>query len=132
MDDTKLEEFEKTYKKEKDYKIRIRMVTLHLVRVRNMSVSETADIQGHYRCLSSRKFTLQANRQMFSDVLTFFEHTDLLSTAPLPTLVFQQKGGQVHRNKIGERMLNTLSGILGSAPIGFPTRNNARMCSRRA
>ena len=63
---------------------------------------------------------------MFSDVLTFFEHMDLLSTAPLPTLVFQQKGGQVHRNKIGERMLNTLSGILGSAPIGFPTRNNAQ------
>ena len=56
---------------------------------------------------------------MFSDVLTFFEHTDLLSTAPLPTLLFKQKGGQVHHNKIGERMLNTLSGILGSAPIGI-------------
>ena len=63
---------------------------------------------------------------MFSDVLTFFEHTDLLSTAPLPTLVLEQKGGQVHRNKIGERMLNALSGILESAPIGFPTRNNAQ------
>ncbi len=63
---------------------------------------------------------------MFADVLTFFEHTDLLSTASLPTLVFAQKGGQVHRNKIGERMLNTLSGILWSAPIGFPTGNNAQ------
>ena len=59
-------------------------------------------------------------------MLTFFEHTDLLSTVPLPTLVFEQKGGQVHRNKIGERMLNTLSRILESAPIGFPTRNNAQ------
>ena len=46
MDDTKLEELEKAYKKEKDYKIRIRMVTVRMVRVRNMSVNETADIQG--------------------------------------------------------------------------------------
>ena len=46
MDDTKLEELEKAYKKEKDYKIRIRMVTVRMVRVRNMSVKETADIQG--------------------------------------------------------------------------------------
>ena len=51
---------------------------------------------------------------------------DLLSTAPLPTLVFQQKGGQVHRNKIGERILNTLSGILESASIRFSTGNNAQ------
>ena len=43
MDDTKLEELEKAYKKEKDYKIRIRMVTIRMVRVRNMSVNETAD-----------------------------------------------------------------------------------------
>ncbi len=63
---------------------------------------------------------------MFSIMLTFFEHTDLLPTVPLPTLVFQQKGGQVHHNKIGERILNTLSGILESAPIGFSTRNNAQ------
>ena len=63
---------------------------------------------------------------MFSDVLTFFKHTDLLSTVPLPTLVFKQKGGQVHHNKIGERMLNTLSEILESASMGFPTGNNAQ------
>ncbi len=63
---------------------------------------------------------------MFSIMLTFFEHTDLLSTVPLPTLVLAQKGGQVHRNKIGERILNTLSGILESASMGFPTRNNAQ------
>ena len=46
MNDTKLVELEKAYKKEKDYKIRIRMVTVRMVRVRNMSVNETADIQG--------------------------------------------------------------------------------------
>ena len=62
---------------------------------------------------------------MFSDVLTFFEHTDLLSATPLPTLVLEQKGGQVHHSKIGEKMLNTLSGI-ESAPIGFPAGNNAQ------
>ena len=33
MDDTKLEELEKAYKKEKDYKIRIRMVAVRMVRV---------------------------------------------------------------------------------------------------
>ena len=59
-------------------------------------------------------------------MLTFSEHTDLLSTVPLLTLVLKQKGGQVHRNKIRERMLNTLSGILGSAPIGFSAGNNAQ------
>ncbi len=46
MDDTKLEELEKAYRKEKDYKVRIRMVSVRMVRVRNMSVEETADIQG--------------------------------------------------------------------------------------
>ena len=44
MDDTKLEELEKAYKKEKDYKIRIMMVTVCMVRVRNIPVEETADI----------------------------------------------------------------------------------------
>ena len=63
---------------------------------------------------------------MFSIVLTFFEHTDLLSTVPLPTLVLKQKGGQVHHNKIGGRILNILSGILESASMGFSTRNNAQ------
>ena len=63
---------------------------------------------------------------MFSNVLTFFEHTDLLSIVPLPALVFSQKGGQVHHNNIGERILNTLSRILESASIGFSTGNNAQ------
>ena len=35
-------------KKEKNHKVRARMVAVRMVRVRNMSVSETADIQG--RC----------------------------------------------------------------------------------
>ena len=48
MDSTKLEELEKAYKKEKNHKVRARMVAVRMVRVRNMSVSETADIQG--RC----------------------------------------------------------------------------------
>ena len=39
-----MEELEKAYKKEKDYKIRIRVVTVRMVRVRNMPVEETADI----------------------------------------------------------------------------------------
>ena len=58
-------------------------------------------------------------------MLTFFEHTDLLSTVSLSTLVLEQKGGQAHRNKIGERILNILSGILKSTPMGFSTENNA-------
>ena len=45
---SKLEELEKAYKKEKNHKVRARMVAVRMVRVRNMSVSETADIQG--RC----------------------------------------------------------------------------------
>ena len=40
MDSTKLEELEKAYKKEKNYKVRARMVAVRMVRVRNMSVSE--------------------------------------------------------------------------------------------
>ena len=42
MDSTKLEELEKAYKKEKNHKVRARMVAVRV------SVSETADIQG--RC----------------------------------------------------------------------------------
>ena len=48
MNDTKQEELEKACKKEKNHKVRARMVTVCMVRVRNMSVSETADIQGRY------------------------------------------------------------------------------------
>ena len=48
MDDTKREELEKACKKENDHKVRPRMVAVRMVRVRNMSVSETVDIQG--RC----------------------------------------------------------------------------------
>ena len=46
MDDTKREELEKACKKEKGHKVRARMVAVRMVRVRNMSVEETADIQG--------------------------------------------------------------------------------------
>ena len=48
MNDTKREELEKACKKEKDQKVQTRMIAVRMVRVRNMSVSETADIQG--RC----------------------------------------------------------------------------------
>ena len=44
MDNTKREELEKAYK---NYKIRTRMVAVRMVRVRNMSVDETADILVH-------------------------------------------------------------------------------------
>ena len=44
MDDIKLEELKKACKK--IHKIRARMVAVRMVRVHNMSVSETADIQG--------------------------------------------------------------------------------------
>ena len=47
MNDTKLEELEKTCKGEKDQKIRIRMVAVRMVRVRNMPVNETANILVH-------------------------------------------------------------------------------------
>ena len=45
MDDIKREELEKTCKKEKDHKVRIRMVAVRMVRVLNMSVEETANLQ---------------------------------------------------------------------------------------
>ena len=44
MDDIKREELEKTCKKIR--KVRTRMVAVRMVRVRNMSVEATADIQG--------------------------------------------------------------------------------------
>ncbi len=44
MDDTKREELEKSCKKEKDHKVRTRMVAVRMVRVRNMPVEEAADI----------------------------------------------------------------------------------------
>ena len=44
MDDTKLEEPEKAYKKEENHKVRVRMVAVRMVRVQNMSVGETACI----------------------------------------------------------------------------------------
>ena len=43
MDDTKREELEKACKKEKDHKVRARMVAVRMVRVLNISVDETAD-----------------------------------------------------------------------------------------
>ena len=47
MDDTKREELEKACKKEKDHKVRTRMVAVRMVRVLNMSVEETASILVH-------------------------------------------------------------------------------------
>ena len=47
MDDIKREELEKACKKEKDHKIRTRMVAVRMVRVLNMSVEETANLQVH-------------------------------------------------------------------------------------
>ena len=44
MNDTKREELEKACKKEKDHRVRARMVAVRMVRVRNMPVEETADI----------------------------------------------------------------------------------------
>ena len=44
MDDTKREELEKACKKEKDHKVRTRMIAVRMVRARNISVDETADI----------------------------------------------------------------------------------------
>ena len=43
MDNTKREELVKAYKKEKDHKVRARMVAVRMVRVLNMSTEETAD-----------------------------------------------------------------------------------------
>ena len=45
MNDTKREELEKACKKEKDHKVRTRMVVVRMVRVLDMSVDETADIR---------------------------------------------------------------------------------------
>ena len=42
MDVTKREELEKTHKKEKDSRVILSMLAVHMVRVRKMSVSETA------------------------------------------------------------------------------------------
>ena len=44
MDDTKLEELEKAYKKEKKSQGSGQMVAVHMVRVRNMPVDETVGI----------------------------------------------------------------------------------------
>ena len=45
MNDIKREELEEACKKEKDHKVRTRMVAVRMVRVFNMSVEETASIQ---------------------------------------------------------------------------------------
>ena len=42
MDVTKREELEKAYRKEKDFRVILRMLAVHMVRVRKMSVSGTA------------------------------------------------------------------------------------------
>ena len=47
MNDTKREELEKACKKEKDQKVRTRMVAVRMVRVLDMSVDEAASIQVH-------------------------------------------------------------------------------------
>ena len=48
MDAIKREELEKVCKKEKDHKVRVRMVAIRAVRVFNMSVEEAASIQISY------------------------------------------------------------------------------------
>ena len=47
MDNSKLEELEKACKKEKDHKVRTRMVAVRMVRVLDMSVEEAASPQVH-------------------------------------------------------------------------------------
>ena len=47
MDDIKREEPEKVCKK-KDHKVRTRMVAVRMVRVLNISVEETANLEVHY------------------------------------------------------------------------------------
>ena len=47
MDDIKREELEKACKKEKGHKVRTRMVAVRMVRVLNISVEETANLQVH-------------------------------------------------------------------------------------
>ena len=44
MDNTKREELKKACKKEKDHKVRARMVAVRMIRVFNMTVEEAADI----------------------------------------------------------------------------------------
>ena len=46
MDNIKREKLERACKKEKNHKARTRMIAVRMVRVRNISVEETADIQG--------------------------------------------------------------------------------------
>ena len=47
MDDIKRKDLEKACKKEKDHKVRTRMVDVRMVRVLNISVEETANLQVH-------------------------------------------------------------------------------------
>ena len=47
MDNIKREELEKACKKEKDHKVRTRMVAVRMVRVLNISVEKTANLQVH-------------------------------------------------------------------------------------
>ena len=47
MDYTKREDLEKACKKEKDHKVRTRIVAVRMVRVLNMSVDEAASIPVH-------------------------------------------------------------------------------------
>ena len=42
MDKTKREELEKAYRKEKDFRVVPRMLAVHMVRVRKISIGETA------------------------------------------------------------------------------------------
>ena len=42
MDDTKWEELEKAYRKGRDSRVVLRMLATHMVRVRKMSISDTA------------------------------------------------------------------------------------------
>ena len=42
MDSTKREELEKAYRKERDSRVVLRMLAVHMVRVRKMSIGETA------------------------------------------------------------------------------------------
>ena len=68
MDDTKREELEKACKKETNHKVRTRMVAVRMVRVRNMSVEETADIR--VRCsMWVRNYT---DDQKFVRSVTYF------------------------------------------------------------
>ena len=63
MDDAKREELEKACKKEKGHRVRARMVAVRMVRVFNMIVDETADIQG--RIVSIKSLLRQSERNIF-------------------------------------------------------------------